>query len=93
MTVISFITIITEGRLFLAFVVFLLLFLLGYTFAFKQNWLRSINKVRETFGLRYRLKTSKKTNQVESKVLKIVGIIFILVGLIIFSMTLVNKFV
>ncbi|GEM_PF-2974541 len=60
----------------------------GYLLIYKQNWIANINRFREKLGLRYRLKTSARTNQIESRVLKIFGWIIMILGIMVFMVTL-----
>ncbi len=80
-------TIIQSGNITVSLTVLIVFLAVGYILIFKQNWIKSMQRIREKMGLRYKLKTTEKTNRTESKIIKVIGWIFILVGVLIFLAT------
>ena len=81
---VSLISVIQSGNIGIGFLLLIGFGILGYILAYKQNWIASMQRFRESMGLRYRIKTSEKTNQIESKILKVIGIILMLIGAVFF---------
>ncbi len=77
---ISFTELGNPANLPIAVFFFLCLIVFGLIFVYKQNWLRAINKAREDAGIRHKIKASEAIDQLENKLLKVVGWLIILLG-------------